>query len=75
MWKLTNDQKLSENQKRYGGVTLVNVEQSDIRAVARMNLMNLYKLIKTKKRSAKGIAKAHLEDTYSGLKSVLNSDN
>ncbi|MDG2492798.1 MAG: zinc-dependent metalloprotease [Flavobacteriaceae bacterium] len=72
---LTNDQKLSENQKRYGGVTLVNVEQSDIRAVARMNLMNLYKLIKTKKRSAKGIAKAHLEDTYSGLKSVLNSDN
>lgn len=69
---LTKDQKLSENQRRFGGVTVINVGQSDIRAAARMQLMKLYKLVRSKRKTANGIGKAHLEEAHSTLKKVLD---
>ena len=55
-------QELSASQRRSGRITQINVGQSDIRAAARFELMSLYKLAKAKRKTAKGIGKAHLED-------------
>lgn len=72
---LDEDQKLSSNQIRYGRVTRVNVSQSDIRAAARMTLKELYKMVNTKRKSAKGMAKAHLEDAKSRLEIILKLED
>jgi hypothetical protein len=68
---LTEEQKLSANQRRYGGITQVDVSQSDIRAAARASLKKLYKLVNRKQKSAKGIGKAHLEDVKVQLSTIL----
>ncbi len=68
---LSEEQKLSDNQRRYGGYTTIDVSQSDIRAAARAELNGLYKMVNTKRKSAKGIAKAHLEDAKSTLEQIL----
>jgi hypothetical protein len=39
---LVEQQKLSDSQHRYGGVTLIDVSQSDIRAAASAELNSLY---------------------------------
>ena len=59
---LNEAQELSASQRRSGRITQINVGQSDIRAAARFELMSLYKLAKAKRKTAKGIGKAHLED-------------
>ena len=68
---LIEEQKLSDNQRQYGGYTTIDVSQSDIRAAARAELNGLYKMVNTKRKSAKGIAKAHLEDAKSTLELIL----
>ena len=68
---LTEEQKLSANQRRYGGITQVDVSQSDIRAAARASLKKLYKLVNRKQKTAKGIGKAHLEDVKIQLSTIL----
>ena len=68
---LIEEQKLSDNQRQYGGYTIIDVSQSDIRAAARAELNGLYKMVNTKRKSAKGIAKAHLEDAKSTLELIL----
>lgn len=68
---LIEEQKLSDNQRRYGGYTTIDVSQSDIRAAARAELNGLYKMVNAKRKSAKGIAKAHLEDAKSTLEQIL----
>ena len=68
---LTEEQKLSANQRRYGGITQVDVSQSDIRAAARASLKKLYKLVNRKQKTAKGIGKAHLEDVKVQLSTIL----
>ena len=68
---LIEEQKLSDNQRQYGGYTTIDVSQSDIRAAARAELNGLYKMVNTKRKSAKGIAKAHLEDAKSTLEQIL----
>ena len=62
---LTEEQKLSANQRRSGRITAVNVSQSDIRAAARFELKKLHKLVKAKSKSTKAVNKAHLEDIHS----------
>ena len=68
---LIEEQKLSDNQRQYGGYTIIDVSQSDIRAAARAELNGIYKMVNTKRKSAKGIAKAHLEDAKSTLELIL----
>ena len=68
---LIEEQKLSDNQRKYGGYTTIDVSQSDIRAAARAELNGIYKMVNTKRKSAKGIAKAHLEDAKSTLELIL----
>lgn len=68
---LIEEQKLSDNQRRYGGYTTIDVSQSDIRAAARAELNGLYKMVNAKRKFAKGIAKAHLEDAKSTLEQIL----
>ena len=68
---LIEEQKLSDNQRQYGGYTIIDVSQSDIRAAARAELNGIYKMVNTKRKSAKGIAKAHLEDAKSTLEQIL----
>ena len=68
---LIEEQKLSDNQRQYGGYTTIDVSQSDIRAAARAELNGIYKMVNTKRKSAKGIAKAHLEDAKSTLELIL----
>ncbi|MGB1448808.1 MAG: zinc-dependent metalloprotease [Flavobacteriaceae bacterium] len=68
---LKEEQKLSANQRRYGGITAIDVSQSDVRAAARATLMSLYKLVNTKRKSAKGMGKAHLEDAKSSIEQLL----
>jgi len=68
---LIEEQKLSDNQRKYGGYTTIDVSQSDIRAAARAELNGIYKMVNTKRKSAKGIAKAHLEDAKSTLEQIL----
>jgi len=71
---LNEEQKLSENQRRYGGYTTIDVSQSDIRAAARAELMRIYKWTKSKRKTAKGVAKAHWEDVHQQLASLLLLD-
>lgn len=72
---LKEEQKLSDNQRRYGGVTLIDVSQSDIRATARAELNSLYQLVNRKRKTASGIGKAHLEDAKSSIAQLLDLDN
>ena len=72
---LTEEQKLSTNQRRYGGITQVDVSQSDIRVAARASLRKLYKLVKSKRKTAKGIGKAHLEDAKSQIATILKLED
>lgn len=72
---LTEEQKLSANQRRYGGITQVDVSQSDIRAAARASLRKLYKLVNSKRKTAKGIGKAHLEDAKSQIATILKLED
>ena len=72
---LKEEQKLSDNQRRYGGVTLIDVSQSDIRAAARAELNSLYQLVNRKRKTASGIGKAHLEDAKSSIAQLLDLDN
>ena len=72
---LKEEQKLSDNQRRYGGITLVDVSQSDIRAAARAELNSLYQLVNRKRKTARGIGKAHLEDAKSSIAHLLGLDD
>ena len=72
---LKEEQKLSDNQRRYGGVTLIDVSQSDIRAAARAELNSLYQLVNRKRKTASGIGKAHLEDAKSSIAHLLDLDD
>lgn len=72
---LKEEQKLSDNQRRYGGVTLIDVSQSDIRAAARAELTNLYQLVNRKRKTASGMGKAHLEDAKSSIAQLLDLDD
>ena len=72
---LKEEQKLSDNQRRYGGVTLIDVSQSDIRAAARAELNSLYQMVNRKRKTASGIGKAHLEDAKSSIAQLLDLDN
>lgn len=72
---LKEEQKLSDNQRRYGGVTQIDVSQSDIRAAARAELNSLYQLINRKRKTANGMGKAHLEDAKSSIAKLLDLDN
>ncbi len=72
---LKEEQKLSDNQRRYGGITLVDVSQSDIRAAARAELNSLYQLVNRKRKTARGMGKAHLEDAKSRIAHLLGLDD
>ena len=72
---LKEEQKLSNNQRQYGGVTLIDVSQSDIRAAARAELKSLYQLVNRKRKTAGGMGKAHLEDAKSSIAQLLNLDD
>ncbi|MCH1418581.1 MAG: zinc-dependent metalloprotease [Flavobacteriaceae bacterium] len=72
---LKEEQKLSDNQRRYGGVTQIDVSQSDIRAAARAELNSLYQLVNRKRKTASGMGKAHLEDAKSSIAKFLDLDN
>ena len=72
---LKEEQKLSDNQRRYGGVTQIDVSQSDIRAAARAELNSLYQLVNRKRKTASGMGKAHLEDAKSSIAKLLDLDN
>ena len=72
---LQEEQKLTDYQRQNGGTTNVNVSQSDIRAAARAELNNLYKLINVKRKTAKGMGKAHLEDAKSRISLLLELDD
>ena len=72
---LKEEQKLSDNQRRYGGVTQIDVSQSDIRAAARAELNSLYQLMNRKRKTASGMGKAHLEDAKSSIAKLLDLDN
>ena len=68
---LNEEQKLSDNQRRYGSYTAIDASQSDIRAAARAELMRIYKWTKSKRKTARGVAKAHWEDVYNHLIDLL----
>jgi hypothetical protein len=72
---LQEEQKLTDYQRQYGGTTNIDASQSDIRAAARAELNNLYKLINVKRKTAKGMGKAHLEDAKSRISSLLGLDD
>jgi len=72
---LKEEQKLSNNQRQYGGVTLIDVSQSDIRAAARAELKSLYQLVNRKRKTASGMGKAHLEDAKSSIAQLLDLDD
>ena len=72
---LKEEQKLSDNQRQYGGVTLIDVSQSDIRAAARAELKSLYQLVNRKRKTASGMGKAHLEDAKSSIAQLLDLDD
>ncbi len=72
---LKEEQKLSDNQRRYGGVTQIDVSQSDIRAAARAELNSLYQLVNRKRKTASDMGKAHLEDAKSSIAKLLDLDN
>ena len=71
---LQEEQKLSDYQRQNGGTTNVNVSQSDIRAATRSELNKLYKLINIKRKTAKDMGKAHLEDAKSRISLLLDLD-
>ena len=71
---LLEEQKLSDYQRQNGGTTNVNVSQSDIRAATRSELNKLYKLINIKRKTAKDMGKAHLEDAKSRISLLLDLD-
>ena len=71
---LLEEQKLSDYQRQNGGITNVNVSQSDIRAATRSELNKLYKLINIKRKTAKDMGKAHLEDAKSRISFLLDLD-
>ncbi len=71
---LQEEQKLSDYQRQSGGTTNVNVSQSDIRAATRSELNKLYKLINIKRKTAKDMGKAHLEDAKSRISLLLDLD-
>ncbi len=71
---LEKEQELNEDQRSYGRFTQINASQSDIRAAARAELAALHKLVKSKRKSAEGIGRAHLEDIEQRLSDVLNLD-
>ena len=71
---LLEEQKLSDYQRQNGGITNVNVSQSDIRAATRSELNKLYKLINIKRKTAKDMGKAHLEDAKSRISLLLDLD-
>ena len=73
--RLKEEQKLSNNQRQYGGVTLIDVSQSDIRAAARAELKSLYQLVNRKRKTASGMGKAHLEDAKSSIAQLLDLDD
>lgn len=62
IYLIEEDQKLSAGQRRYGGITAVNVNQSDIRGAARQQLDLLGKLVKAKYKTAKGMDRVHLKE-------------
>ena len=72
---LKEEQKLSNNQRQFGGVTLIDVSQSDIRAAARAELKSLYQLVNRKRKTASGMGKAHLEDAKSSIAQLLDLDD
>jgi len=72
---LQEEQKLSDYQRQSGGTTNVNVSQSDIRAATRSELNKLYKLINIKRKTAKDMGKAHLEDAKSRISLLLDLDD
>jgi hypothetical protein len=72
---LKEEQKLSKDQRSYGNFTQITASQSDIRAAARAELAALHKLVKSKRKSAKGIGRAHLEDIEQRLSDILTHDD
>jgi len=71
---LNEEQKLSENQRRYGSYTPIDVSQSDVRAAARETLNRIQKWTKSKRKSSKGVAKAHWEDLYKQVSAILSAE-
>ena len=71
---LQEEQKLTNYQRQNGGTTNVDVNQSDIRAATRSELNKLYKLVNIKRKTAKDMGKAHLEDAKSRISLLLDLD-
>lgn len=68
---LTEEQSVSDGLRRNSDFTLVNAKQSDIRALALQHLKAILTLVKSKKKSAKGMDKAHLEEIEERLEKYL----
>lgn len=68
---LTEEQSVSDGLRRNSDFTLVNAKQSDIRALALQHLKAILSLVKSKKKSAKGMDKAHLEEIEERLEKYL----
>ncbi|MEK9613943.1 MAG: zinc-dependent metalloprotease [Flavobacteriaceae bacterium] len=75
IYLLEEDQRLSENQRRYGNYTPLNVNQSDVRGVARLQLMKIYKKAKAKRKSAKGINQVHLDEICIRIQNKLEKNS
>lgn len=72
---LYEEQQLSTNQRRYGSYTAIDASQSDIRAAARTELQRVYKWTNSKRKSSKGVAKAHWDDLRHQVAEILKLDD
>ena len=72
---LYEEQQLSANQRRYGSYTAIDASQSDIRAAARTELQRIYKWTNSKRKSSKGVAKAHWDDLRHQVAEILKLDD
>jgi len=72
---LYEEQQLSTNQRRYGSYTAIDASQSDIRAAARTELQRVYKWANSKRKSSKGVAKAHWDDLRHQVAEILKLDD
>ena len=72
---LYEEQQLSPNQRRYGSYTAIDASQSDIRAAARTELQRVYKWTNSKRKSSKGVAKAHWDDLRHQVAEILKLDD
>ena len=70
---MTESQQIPAFLRRFGGVTSVNVSQSDIRPVVRAELNNLKRDIRNGlSRTSNNLSRYHLQDALERIDAILD---